>query len=148
METDTALTPGQVPPSFCLCFQADCPRAGECIRFLAGKHAGEERTCGPAVYPAARRGSGCTCYKRTRLIRAAYGFNALFAEVKKKDDTPLRNRIKAYLGGHTTYYRYHHGERLLTPEQQEWITDLFRRHGYEGDLKFDAYRDVYDFSSG
>lgn len=67
--------------------------------------------------------------------------------MKKKDDTPLRKRVKAYLGGNTTYYRYHHGERLLTPEQQEWIIALFRRHGYTGELGFDKYLDRYDFTS-
>lgn len=65
---------------------------------------------------------------------------------EEKDDTPLRDRIKAYLGGNTTYYRYHHGERLLTPEQQQWILDLFHRHGYTDGLHFDEYRDLYDFS--
>ena len=51
----------------------------------------------------------------------------------------------SYLGGNTTYYRYHNGERLLTPEQQEWIINLFRRHGYTDELRFDEYRDLYDF---
>ena len=72
---------------------------------------------------------------------------ALFAEAKQKDSTPLRNRVKEYLGGHGTYYRYLHGERPLMPEQQEWILNLFRRNGYTEDLCFDGYREIYDFVS-
>lgn len=146
METNIPLTPEQIPSSFCRCFQSDCPKADSCIRFLAGKYIPEKWVSGPAVYPTARRGDACACYKQTRVIRAAYGFSTLFAEVKKKDDTPLRDRIKLYLGGSTTYYRYHHGERLLTPEQQQWIINLFRQHGYADDLRFDVYRDLYDFT--
>lgn len=148
METNIPLNPDKIPPSYCRCFQGDCPKADSCARFLAGRHIPDGWVSGPAVYPSARQGDTCACYKRTRVIRAAYGFRTLFAEVKKKDDTPLRNRIKAYLGGNTTYYRYHHGERLLTPEQQEWIIALFRRHGYKEDLGFDKYLDIYDFTSG
>lgn len=145
METNIVLTPEQIPPSYNRCFQSDCPKAESCARFLAGKHLKKGQVTGPAVYPSARQGDTCVCYKPTRIIRAAYGFNALFAEVKKKDDTPLRNRIKDYLGGNTAYYRFHNGKRLLTPEQQEWIIALFRRHGYQEELRFDAYCELYDF---
>lgn len=145
MDTNIPLTPDQIPPSYARCFRSDCPKADTCARFLAGKYIREGQVCGEAVYPSAWQGGDCTMYKQTRVIRAAYGFKTLFAEVKRKDDTPLRNRIKAYLGGNTTYYRYHHGEKLLTPEQQEWIVDLFRRAGYTEELRFDGYRELYDF---
>ena len=146
MTNAPALTPEQIPPSYARCFQADCPNADTCARFLAGKYIPTGKMWGDAVYPTARQGDTCTMYKQTRVIRAAYGFKAIFAEVKQKDDTPLRNRIKAYLGGNTTYYRYHHGEKLLTPEQQDWIINLFRRAGYTEELHFDGYRELYDFS--
>ena len=95
MTNAPALTPEQIPPSYARCFQADCPNADTCARFLAGKYIPTGKVWGDAVYPTARQGNTCTMYKQTRVIRAAYGFKALFAEVKQKDDTPLRNRIKA-----------------------------------------------------
>ena len=146
MDTNFPLTPEQIPPSFERCFQSDCPQAATCARYLAGQHIPAGRVAGPAVYPTARQGDKCVKYKRTRIMHAAYGFKTIFAEVKKKDDTLLRNRIKAYLGGNTTYYRYHRGERLLTPEQQQWIVNLFRKYGYTENLGFDEYRDLYDFT--
>lgn len=147
MTSIPALTADQIPTSFARCFQSDCPRADSCMRFLAGQHIPAGKTKGEAIYPTARTGGDCKHYKQTRVIRAAYGFGALFAEVKQKDNTPLRSAIKKHLGGNTTYYRYHHGEKLLTPEQQEWIINLFRRRGYTEELRFDGYRDVYDFTS-
>lgn len=135
-----------VPPVWQLCFCEGCPRHGECLRFLAGQYAPENLTWGPAIYPAAYKNGTCSHFKAVRFIKAAYGFKSLFREVKQKDYTPLRDRIKDYLGGHGTYYRYNRGERLLTPEQQQWILDLFNKYGYTENLAFEHYREVIDFT--
>lgn len=145
-KTEMTVIREQIPASYARCFQNDCPKADSCAHFLAGKYTPEETTIGPAVYPTARKGDTCVRFKQTRVIHAAYGFKPLFAEVKKKDDGILRSRIMKYLGGNGTYYRYNSGERLLTPEQQEWIIALFRKYGYTEELRFDAYRDIIDFS--
>lgn len=145
MKTDLPLTLEQIPYTFSRCFQSDCPQADTCAHFLANKFIIKGQVSGPAIYPTSRLNGTCVCYKQTGIIHAAYGFKALFAEIKKKDEKPIRDRIKKYLGGNTAYYRYHHGKRLLSPDQQEWILALFRQHGYTEELHFDGYRDIYDF---
>lgn len=137
-----------VPPIWQLCFCEGCPQHEECLRFLAGQHVPDTMAWGPAIYPSAYRNGSCKYFKEIRMIKAAYGFDTLFKEVKQKHHSVLRNQIKRYLGGHGTYYRYHSGKRLLTPEQQQWILDLFNEYGYTDGLAFDAYRDVIDFSWG
>ena len=143
MKTDLPLTLEQIPYTFSRCFQSDCPQADTCAHFLASKFIIKGQVSGPAIYPTSRLNGTCVCYKQTGIIHAAYGFKALFAEIKKKDEKPIRDRIKKYLGGNTAYYRYHHGKRLLSPDQQEWILALFRQHGYTEELHFDGYRDIY-----
>lgn len=145
MKTDLPLTLEQIPYTFSRCFQSDCPQADTCAHFLASKFIIKGQVSGPAIYPTSRLNGTCVCYKQTGIIHAAYGFKALFAEIKKKDEKHIRDRIKKYLGGNTAYYRYHHGKRLLSPDQQEWILALFRQHGYTEELHFDGYRDIYDF---
>lgn len=145
MKTDLPLTLEQMPYTFSRCFQSDCPQADTCAHFLASKFIIKGQVSGPAIYPTSRLNGTCVCYKQTGIIHAAYGFKALFAEIKKKDEKPIRDRIKKYLGGNTAYYRYHHGKRLLSPDQQEWILALFRQHGYTEELHFDGYQDIYDF---
>ena len=145
MKTDLPLTLEQIPYTFSRCFQSDCPQADTCAHFLESKFIIKGQVSGPAIYPTSRLNGTCVCYKQTGIIHAAYGFKALFAEIKKKDEKPIRDRIKKYLGGNTAYYRYHHGKRLLSPDQQEWILALFRQHGYTEELHFDGYRDIYDF---
>mgnify|MGYP003086551146 FL=1 len=135
-----------VPPLFAVCFIEGCPQAATCLRHFAGTFIPSVIHTGPAVYPTALNTGKCAEFKPLRSMRGAWGFDTIFAEVKQKDSTRLRNDIKQFLGGHGTYYRYYNGSRLLTPEQQEWIISLFRNCGYTDNLTFDHYVDVYDFS--
>lgn len=144
MEQYSDLTYDMLPPSWLFCFLDGCPKADGCIRHITNRFIQHGRTCGMAVYPSALNADECEHFKPIRKIHAAYGFSTIFSEVRRKDDMPLRSKIKKYLGGHGTYYRYHNGEKLLTPEQQEWIINLFRSYGYTENLTFDHYRDVYD----
>lgn len=134
-----------VPAGWQLCFCEDCPRHGECLRFQAGLYVPSKLHWGPAVYPAAWKSGECEFFKEACIETLAWGFKPLFRDVKQKDYTPLRNEIKSYLGGHGTYYRYNRGERLLNPEQQQHILELFRRRGYTEGLAFEHYLDDYDF---
>lgn len=140
------LTLEQIPPTYSRCFLADCPLAETCLRHQAGLCLNADISQGFSVFPNARTETGCKHFQPIRLIRAAWGFDAIFAEVKSKDETILRNQIKDYLGDHSAYYRYHNGKRKLTPQQQEWIINLFRKYGYQDPLEFDHYTEIYDFS--
>lgn len=142
---DIDFTPDMFPYGFYRCFMSDCPKADTCAHFLAGRYIEEGVTAGLAVFPTARKGDKCVHYKQTRVIRVAYGFKTIFADVKKRDYTTLRQEVRQYLGSNTSYYRYNRGEKLLTPAQQKWIITLFRNYGYTENLRFDHYRDVYDF---
>lgn len=134
-----------IQPSWALCFNDSCPHREHCMRHFAGRHLPNGRLIGPAVYPKALQDDRCQYFVEKRVVRAAWGFSQLFKDIKLKDNTQLRNSIKSYLGGHGTYYRYMKGERTLSPEQQEWILDLFRRHGYTDNLVFDHYKDRWNF---
>lgn len=115
------------------------------MRFFTGQYVPGDKNTGYAVYPNVMEKASCDYYVEKRVIRAAYGFKHIFQNVKRVDDTPIRDKIKAYLGSSSTYYRYMHGVLTLTPEQQEWIVSLFRQHGYTENLVFDNYVDRYDF---
>lgn len=135
-----------VPADYLYCFNTGCPREKECMRHFAAENIDSKIVVGSAVFPTALQvAGGCDRFKQKRLIKAAWGFEKLFCEVKERHASLLRDKLKAYLGGNGTYYRYHHGDRLLTPEQQEWIFDLFHRYGYTDGLEFEGYREVWDW---
>ena len=136
-----------VPHHYWLCYVERCPQKYNCMRHKACSVMTDTLTHHPCVLPTAiADGRACPYFKPVRVMRGAWGFNTIFKEVKQKDYTLLRELMKQYLGGHGTYYRYNRGERLLTPEQQEWILQLFARYGYRENLTFEHYKDVVDFS--
>lgn len=135
-----------IPRGYQVCFNKECPKKGGCLRFLAGSNLSEDRDWGPAIYPNMKTSEdGCRLYATGQPTRMAWGFNTLFEDVKSKHERGLRMAMQQYLSGTSNYYRYHHGERLLNAEQQEWIIKLFQRNGYTAHLKFDHYAEMFDF---
>ena len=135
-----------VPHHYWLCYVERCPQKDNCMRHKACSVMTDTLTHHPCVLPTAiADGRACPYFKPVRVMRGAWGFNTIFKEVKQKDCARLRDMIKAYLGGHGTYYRYHRGERLLTEEQQQYIKDVFVSNGYTMGLEFDGYRMSYEF---
>ncbi len=135
----------QIPKSYRICFLPDCPVAERCIRHFAGLQIDRNIPWGPAIYPSSLKNGKCDYFKEKRIIQGAWGFKTLFKDVRQRDSALLHNAIRNYLGGNGTYYRYHHGERLLTPEQQTWILELFHQYGYTDHLQFDGCKDCYDW---
>lgn len=134
----------QNQPKTCLyCFQDGCAKAATCIHYFAGQHP-DGRKVGLCVLAAALSDDGCSYYKETRLLRGAWGFKALFEDVKAKDAPLLRRAMMKRFGSYF-YYGVHHGEQLLNPEEQAWVLALFNQYGYTENLSFDGYTDVYDW---
>ena len=133
-----------VPKGYVFCFLT-CPLSARCVRHRAGETVPAGTQFGTAVFPTARQADGCPMFKELRVIRAAWGFSRLFAPVRATDIASLRANVKGYLGGNGTYSRYKLGRRLLTPEQQRDILNIFRRYGYTEVTQFDHYVDVVDF---
>lgn len=150
METNNGEKAGRdfrnVPKGYQLCFNKECPKKDECLRFMVGCAIPDDRDWGPAIYPNIKIGEeGCRLFATGEPQRMAWGFETLFEEVKSKHERGLRLAMYQYLNGSSNYYRYHHGEKLLNAEQQQWIIQLFQRTGYTENLKFDHYTHVFDF---
>ena len=134
-----------VPSGYIRCFNEQCALHAECLRWQVGRHTDPCLTTAQTVLPTVLDMEACPHYQEAVQQRMAWGFNTLFAEVKRKDERPLRNAMTEYLGGVGTYSRYKLGRRLLTPEQQRHIMALFQQRGYADGLGFDHYMTVYDF---
>ena len=136
----------EVPADYKLCFNGECPRRDDCIRFLAGQHVPETMMSGPAVYPNALSDDICPYFKQTRVIHGAWGFRNLYKDVEKADAQILKAKVINYLGGPVASYGYMHGEKLLTPEQQDCIQGFFNEMGYTHTIVFEGYSIMYDFT--
>ena len=61
---------------------------------------------------------------------------------------PLRDdclRFVAGVHGAKLYYEYMRGERLLSPNQQQWIRNYVKSRGYDWEVEFDKYYEGYVF---
>ena len=128
------------------CFNHACPKANACLRHLAGMNVPDGMTHGPAIYPDSYKDENCEHFMQIRVIQGAYGFNKMLRELKRKDEMELRSRIKRYLGAGGTYYDYNHGRKMLTPEQQEKILEMYHDYEYAKECQFEGYKTIYDFS--
>ena len=135
----------QVSRYWAVCYVPGCPRKDECLRYHACLHAPENRVYHKFSLPTMLKDGQCQQFRPIQKVRMAVGFKNIFYDVKERDSAEMRRELADYLGSTTTFYRYRNGEHLLTPRQQEWIRNLFRRYGYTDEVTFDDSRDVYIF---
>uniref|UniRef100_UPI003FED591D DUF6078 family protein n=1 Tax=Prevotella sp. TaxID=59823 RepID=UPI003FED591D len=100
---------------------------------------------GDAIFPNALKNGKCKYFAPLRVVKMAWGFDKLFAEMKVKDAPSLRAEMRDYLGSKGQYYRYKLGQLKLLPEQQKYIKQLFARYGYK-DVEFEHFSDEIDFT--
>lgn len=136
----------QIPHHWALCYVSECPRKQECMRYQACLQLPKGTIRRPCILPSVLQRKQCPQFHPIQKIRVALGFRYIFNRVLAKDIAEMRSEMAAFLGSHTTYYRYRNGEYQLTPRQQDWICQLFRRYGYTHDIVFDDYKDVYVYS--
>ncbi len=136
-----------VPSWYVLCTNGQCPYQGSCLRFQAARYAPEHMETAICLLPRVlnEKENRCRWMDKMRIVVMAAGFENLYDRVMKKDYTPMRKGITAYLHGSKSYYEYKRGERVLTPEQQQWMNDYVRSFGYDWEVPFDSYFESYEY---
>lgn len=136
-----------IPWGYERCFNENCQLRDQCLHYQAYLLQSEERLFGPAIYPDAWKDGQCRRFSDAQPQLMAWGFTNLFDNVPPYMRASARRNVHAYVGsGMKVYYQYHHGERLLTPRQQQDILDILARFGSTDGLSFDHYVTDFDFS--
>ncbi len=136
---------GNVPYGIQYCFTEPCPMKDKCIHYLSSLYMSDDTDRGYAIFPNALKNGKCKFFAPLRVVKMAWGFDKLFADVKVKDAPVLRSEMRDFLGSKGQYYRYKLGQLKLLPEQQEHIKQIFARFGYE-DVDFEHFVDEIDFT--
>ena len=135
------------PMGYPLCFNNDCALRGQCMHYHMGQLAPEQLTTGPAIYPAAWKNGVCSHFASTEKVRFAWGFDGLFKNLPQRKANEARRALRQFFSsGMSTYYRFHNGERLLSPARQREILDFMAQYGNTDEMQFDHYVEQYDFS--
>jgi len=125
----------QIPPSWLYCFNISCCLKDECLRYQTGLQLPDDHLFGRTVFPTILKKDSCEFFRKDEPVVLATGF-VTSNPVANSMFVALRHQLTAYLGGNGTYYLYRNGKRWLSPNQQEYIRQLFRKAGYEGDVPF------------
>lgn len=137
----------KMPELWAVCQNKECPRAGECLRFQAISAVPERFMSWRCVTPNAWKDGECRGFQKFETVRMARGLNRLYKEVpSRRDRQDIREELVAHFGSNGSYYRYKDGQRLLNPQQQQYILGVLRKYGCQAEDVFDEYADTYDFT--
>ena len=140
------LTYKDIPLRYPLCFNDECAKKACCMHYQARLLLPEDRHHGSAVYPTAWQDGECKYFRVKRFVQKAWGFTHLYDNVPHYQRAEARRNVRFFFsGGFGPYYRYHHGENLLSPEQQEEIMKIIAQYGSTDGIRFDHYVEAWDF---
>ena len=135
-----------IPMGYALCFNSECTKKDSCMHYQARLLMPEGRYSGSAVFPTAWQDGTCKCFRVKRLVRKAWGFEHLYDNVPLRDKAEARHCVHSFFGrGNGPYYRVHHGENMLSPEEQEKILKILSEFGSTEGIRFDHYVTGWDF---
>lgn len=143
---DNKLKNKPVPFNYARCYNEQCPKASNCLRRVAALLTTADTSyisiVNPMCIPAT--GTDCPYFQTAEKIHVAWGISHLLDKVPYKDGTNMKQQLIGHFGK-TLYYRFYREERFLSPADQNYIRQLFRRKGISEEPVFDSYTDEYNW---
>lgn len=135
-----------VPNQYAHCFNAACPRAGECLRQLVGRYTPSGRlqvcTFNPQAYPA--EGADCPMFQPVKVVKIAWGLRRAILRMTYEDGTRMKKWLNRYYP-RMTLSRVMNHKRGISPAEQEAIVAAFRSFGMTDEDVFDQVTYTYDW---
>ena len=132
------------PANYSRCFNNQCPKADNCLRRMAALNDTDEypfvNSVNPQCFPA--DGGTCLYFQSAQKIHVPWGIKHQLDEVPYKDVFELKHRMLGYFG-RGKYYRFYRKECFLTPENQNYIRQLFLQKGITKEPAFESYSNEY-----
>ena len=134
----------KVPNNYTLCIKGDCPKAANCLRYVAVAMMPAEVQRWSIVSPAylVQIEGECPMYRSAGKVRYARGFVRMMSAITVHQAHVMKEGIIAAFGM-AMYYRMRKGTRLITPAEQETIYNLLEQQGITERPAFDAYTEDY-----
>lgn len=139
----------EVPNGYAHCFAGkdSCPKAGSCLRAIAAKLLTESKEPQPqtvntvnAIYvEQLPNRTPCPLYRSSEPLRYAKGMTHLFDEIPLKQAITVRRKVIGCFSCERYFYHSRNGNRLISPEEQKKIANVFRHIGLATAPKFDGF---------
>ena len=136
---------GLVPSNFVHCFNTQCPRAGECLRQLAGRHVTASMprlyVVNPLAWPA---GVPCGEFVPIRPIRLGWGLRKAINRMPHEQAEKMTHWLNRFYP-RMTLSRVMNHKRPISPAEQRSILHTFHLLGVTEDDVFDVVKMSYDW---
>lgn len=141
-----------IPYGYAHCFAGkdNCPQANTCLRAIAARLLTESREPQPptvhtvnAAYLAQLPDwTSCSLYRSNEPLRYAKGMIHLFDELPVKQAATVRRQVMECFSCERYFYHSRKGDRLISPDEQRKIANVFRNTGLGVIPEFDDYEYV------
>lgn len=125
-----------IPKTFVHCCNSGCTRAADCLRQVAFRSVDDSRRTISVLNPRLTQGEGCEEYLTSEPQSYKRGLTHLYDNMTMKTAQGVRRTLYAHYGN-TQYYRVVNGERLIPPDEQQYISRVLEHYGITG-------HDIYD----
>lgn len=135
-----------VPYGFSHCFNAKCPRAKKCVRYLVTQYLLPTHLDISIINPAriTDGGKGCIFFMADKVVTFASGTKHLLDNIPHKDALAIRLQLIRHFG-QNNYYRFRSGKRLISPSEQKLIQRIFINTRISTTPVYDEYIEQYDW---
>lgn len=130
---------------FVHCLNHECKRADECLRRQMALRMPAERETVTVVNLAHITPSGedCSYFKADQTKTFARGISYLLDQLPHNKAVIIKSQLLNHFG-RSLYYRFWRKEYLISPSQQEYIRQTFRKNGVKEAPVFDEYEEAYE----
>lgn len=132
------------PYNFSRCFNAQCPKADQCLHHLAATKETKDDYSVLIINPLRipEDLSLCPAFQSNEKVKVAWGLKHLFDNIVYKKVDTIRDRLICHFGK-TKYYRIYRNEIGLLPIDQDFIRRVFKEKGVEKEPIYDEYTEEY-----
>ena len=139
-----------VPDNFTHCLNKQCSHAADCLRHQVALHIPSERdtiNIVNPVYAAANGGENCSFFSSICVL-FSHSFLKLWGsfldKIPHSDAVVIKQQMLEHFG-RNAYYRFRRKEQLITPSEQKYIRQLFRKKGITDEPIYDEYVERYEW---
>lgn len=144
-----------IPSDYAHCFAGkdNCPKAESCLRAIAARLLTDSKEQQPKIVNTVNALyveqlpdlANCSLYRNNEPKRYAKGMTRLFDELPLKQATTVRNRIVNCFSCERYFYHSRNGTRLISPDEQRLIANVFQSSAPGFTPKYDSYEYVMEW---
>jgi len=133
----------KVPAQFAHCLNENCKQAEHCLRYQTARHIPDTQREIRVLHRAWTRPEGnCPEFKSDVPVKYAYGWTHMFDHLIHEKAVAIKQELLSHYGK-AMFYRLKRMEKGFSPKEQQYVRNVFLRHGVKEEPIYDAYCDQY-----